>query len=103
MEIKEYIPKHRDENFQNLVIVGGRGSKELSSFLNLKVVVNDEVKTFKDLLEFIYNDTRLYTEETINKLEKRVEELEKRLEQQITTQNTINQNLIEAIKEEGVI
>ena len=103
MELKEYKLKHRNESFNKIEVVNTRGTKDLIELLSFRVFLNGEVKTLKDVLLYIYENNRLYTETKYNELENRIKLLEEKLSTFISTQTSINENLVETFKDGGVI
>lgn len=99
MKIENYKPKYSSENYNLLEVFDSRSHKTLIELLDYKVVLDGNVKSVKEVLEYIYIDLIRYSTEKDNELLKRIEELEKKLE----TQQKINKNLLEAFKDGGVI
>ena len=99
MKLENHKPKYSSENYNHLEVFDSRSHKVLVELLDYKIILNGELKTFKEVLEYIYNDLIRYSNEKDKELLERIEELEKKLE----TQQKINKNLLEAFKDGGVI
>lgn len=103
MKLEKHKPKCAGESYNKLEVINSRGTKKLIELLNYEVSLDGEKKTLGQVIEYVHENGKVYTDEKVKALEDKIIELENKLIGHLETQKVINENLYEAIKDGGVI